>query len=415
MPERIPAANFAHPTQRIASILSQQSHNRSKTDMKLNIRFVIPALAIAALLPGCNKGKADDELAHHHHEHAEASPEGHSEEIVLHEHEAERFGVKSDTIRPGEFFETIEASGRVMPSPADNSIVSAPTSGTVRFAQGINAGVKVAKGALIATVDPATASGGNPDRAAKAALDAAKRELDRLTPLYKDRLVTASDYNAALAAYEQAKAGYSATALSGRATAPVGGTITAINAAQGQYVEAGTPIATISSTRNLALRIDVPQKYFAAVPSLDNARVKFAYSPEAIDIASLGGKRLTGDAVPASGTSGAYIPVYFSITNDGSIVPESYFTAYLLGKRREGVISVPKTALSEQQGNFYVYQRLDEDCYRKKPVRTGSSDGINVEILSGIEPGDVIVTEGTTTVRLAEGASVMPEGHSHNH
>ena len=51
----------------------------------------------------------------------------------------------------------------------------------------------------------------------------------------------------------------------------------------------------------------------------------------------------------------------------------------------------------------------------KRPLTVGQRDGLRAEILSGIEPGEVIVTEGTTTVRLAESGSAIPEGHTHNH
>ena len=78
-------------------------------------------------------------------------------------------------------------------------------------------------------------------------------------------------------------------------------------------------------------------------------------------------------------------------------------------------MSVPAEALSEQQGDYFVYERLDEECYAKRRVEIGASDGMRVEIRSGVEPGTLIVGKGVTTVRLAETGSNIPEGHSHNH
>lgn len=49
----------------------------------------------------------------------------------------------------------------------------------------------------MATVNAQAVAGGDSNAAAKAALDAAKRELDRLEPLHADRLVTDDVYNAA--------------------------------------------------------------------------------------------------------------------------------------------------------------------------------------------------------------------------
>ena len=56
-----------------------------------------------------------------------------------------------------------------------------------------------------------------------------------------------------------------------------------------------------------------------------------------------------------------------------------------------------------------------EDGYEKVPVAIGANNGIYVEILSGLEPGKEIVSEGTVFVRLAETSGNVPEGHSHNH
>ena len=47
-------------------------------------------------------------------------------------------------------------------------------------------------------------------------------------------------------------------------------------------------------------------------------------------------------------------------------------------------------------------------------VSIGISDGQNVEILSGINPGMNIVTSGAIIVKLATNAGAVP-GHSHEH
>ena len=121
-------------------------------------------------------------------------------------------------------------------------------------------------------------------------------------------------------------------------------------------------------------------------------------------------------SAPASVSSQrGYVPVYFDFANDGSFIPGSYVNVKLLGQPRQDVLSVPVSAVSEQQGAHFIYERLDEDCYRKIPVKLGMSDGINVEILQGLKGGEDIVSEGMVAVRLAESSGVAPEGHSHNH
>ena len=88
---------------------------------------------------------------------------------------------------------------------------------------------------------------------------------------------------------------------------------------------------------------------------------------------------------------------------------------YLLGEVADKGIAIPRSALSEQQGSYFVYEKIGDHAYRRLPVTIGGSDGINTIITSGLKGGEAIVTEAVTTVRLAENSGAIPEGHNHNH
>ena len=78
------------------------------------------------------------------------------------------------------------------------------------------------------------------------------------------------------------------------------------------------------------------------------------------------------------------------------------------------MISVPTTALTEEQGIYFVYVKLDEEGYKKQEVRIGADDGLRTEILSGLKAGDEVVTRGAYQVKLASVSGAIP-GHTHNH
>ena len=379
--------------------------------MKLNI--ILLQTAILALAAAVTASCKHDHQAPGHN-HTEAETKAAPDEIVLHSSMAERFGVKTDTVAAGDFYEVIETSGKIETSAAGTSLVSAPVSGTVHFARNISQGCHVASGATVAVISPSKVAGGDPNRAAKAALDAAQKEVDRMRPLHQAGIVSTRDWNAALAALEQARASYSAGAASGRAVATTSGTVTALNASEGAYVNAGDPVATVASQENLVLRADVPERYFSRIPSVSSAKIKLPYSDTMLDLDALSGRRITEPSGAVATTPG-YVPLYFSFRNDGSALAGGYVQVFLAGEPRHGVITLPVEAVSEQQGNLYVYQRVDDECYRKLAVTTGARDGKRVEITSGLTPGMTVVTSGTTAVRLAETSAVAPEGHSHNH
>lgn len=389
--------------------------------------YALSILVSLFLTPACSHTAEQDGLGHHHHhgheehehgdhEHGEHEHgEGHnSEEITLDEHQAEEFGVGVDTIVPGEFTEVVKVSGQIESSTTSHSVVSATAAGIVHFTSNITEGKKVSAGTTIATISAKGISGGDANAASRAALDAAKRELDRVTPLHKEGIVSTKDYNAAKRAYDEAKAAYSGSPAGGSATSSTAGIITRLLVRQGEYVSVGQPIAVVSGNSNLTLRGDLPEKYYNFLPTVSSANFRAAYTKEIVSLKNLNGKLLSSGGAVADNEEG-YIPVYFSFENNGKVVPGSYAEVYLLGAKRNNVISVPISAISEQQGLNFVYVRLDEDCYKKCPVTLGGNDGTRVEILSGIKSGDAVVTKGMTFVKLAETSGVVPEGHSHTH
>lgn len=366
----------------------------------------------------------------HEHEH-EHDHEGHEHEHEGHEHEhdhasepagaihlepeqAEKFGVEVTEVIPGDFAEVVKVSGQIESAPTDRSVVTATASGTISFANNITEGSAVKNGSTIATISGHGFAGGDSNEAAKAALEAAKRELERITPLHTDGIVSTKEYNEAKQAYEQAAAAWSGRSSGGAAVAHQNGVITQLLVKQGEYVSTGQPVAVISGNTRLTLRADLPEKYYNFMPTVVSANFRPAYSDKTVSLADFNGKR-TGGSTAVVGTRAGYLPVYFSFDNNGSAVPGSYAEIYLIGSNRAGVISVPVQAVSEQQGLHFVYVRLDEDCYEKRNVVLGNNNGKAVEIKQGLNSGEEVVTGGMTFVKLAESSGVVPEGHSHSH
>lgn len=386
----------------------------------------IAATAIISIaITACGHDHSDHEHEHEHEDGIEAADhednheahehEGHKhgDEITLSPEAARRFGVKTDTLQPGNFSEVITVSGQIMPASSDLGAVSASTSGIFTLSKGVTVGSMISPGTAIGHISAKGISGGDPNVAAKVEIEAARRELDRLTPLLKDGIVSQKDYNAAQARLKAAEAAYSAPAASGTAVANVGGVITEIAVRNGEYVEAGQLIAVVSRNTRVTLRADVPEKYFNFLPHITSANFRPDYLDTTLQLSSLGG-RLVSAPTGSTAVSG-YIPVYFSFDNRGDIVPGAFAEVYLQGNERREVLTVPVTSLVEVQGNKYVFTREHEDAYLKHLVSVGATDGTRVEILSGLHPGQVVVTEGARVISMAETSNVAPPGHSHNH
>ena len=116
----------------------------------------------------------------------------------------------------------------------------------------------------------------------------------------------------------------------------------------------------------------------------------------------------------ASDENGYYVPVTFEFDNKGNIIPGAFVEIFLLSSAMENVISLPHSALTEEQGSFFAYLQLDKEGYKKQLVTLGADNGESVQILSGIKTGDRVVIKGAFQVKLASASNAIP-AHSHEH
>lgn len=359
----------------------------------------------------------DHEKEDHDHDHEkEDSHEGHDHSglIEMNENSMKRFGVETEKIMPSEFAEVILVSGRIESKASDEGIATATRNGILTLSPNINTGVRVNAGSSIGSITASNVQGGDPTVQAVAARNAAKRELDRLKPLHEDGIVSTEEYNNALRTYEEAEATVK-TSKQGSASvnSPKSGVITQLLAKSGEYVEIGQRIAVVSGNTSLTLRADVPEKYIGRLSGVRSANFRPASSEEILDLDELNGKMLS--SASSSVSENGYIPVYFSFNNNGAVAPGAFAEIYLKSGQRHDVISVPKEAIVEINGNKCVYAAHGEGHFIKHLVTLGASDGKRVEILSGLDDGEEVVVKGAQAVRMAETSATAVPGHTHNH
>lgn len=161
------------------------------------------------------------------------------------------------------------------------------------------------------------------------------------------------------------------------------------------------------------LRADVSEKYYQYLRTIGSANFCTPYNNKVYTLKDLDG-RLLSYGKASGGDGGYYVPVTFEFDNKGDIIPGSFVEIFLLSSPIENVISLPHSALTEEQGSFFVYLQLDEEGYKKQLVTLGADNGESVQILSGVKAGDCVVTEGAYQVKLASATNAIP-AHSHEH
>ena len=167
-----------------------------------------------------------------------------------------------------------------------------------------------------------------------------------------------------------------------------------------------------TQNRRLFLRADVSEKYYGYLHSIQSANFKTPYDNKVYELGELKGHLLSYGK--ASGGTSFYVPVTFEFDNRGDVIPGSYVEVYLLSSEMPDVLALPVTALTEEQGLYFIYLQLDEEGYKKQEVTLGANDGKEVQILTGLKAGDRVVTKGAYQVKLASASNAIP-AHSHEH
>lgn len=362
----------------------------------------------------------DHEAAHgdeERHGNEEGHRPAHSDEIIISPEKAEAIGIMTETVQPAPFAGVIRTGGQILPAQGDERTVAATSDGIISFTGTWAEGARVGKGEPIFSILSGNIQDGDRIGRARVAYETAKAEYERASGLVGSKIIPMKEFLTIKENYENARMSYEALKPNADGTgasveAPFEGFIKSIFVKDGDFVTLGTPLASVTQNRRLVLKADLSQRHYGMLHEITSANFSTQYSDKAVSISSLGGRLLS--VGKGSADSSYYIPVTFEFDNRGSIVPGSFAQVWLLTSGKKNAISVPVSALTEEQGAYFVYLKLDESCYRKQEVRPGESNGARTEILSGLKPGDEVVTEGAYNVKLASASNVIP-AHTHNH
>ncbi len=382
----------------------------------MNIKHIISILMCGAaplLLTNC-----DAHTDEHKHEEKEQAHE-HGDEIHFSEQQAKAAGLQVETLTPGAFCHVIKVSGQIQLPMGEEQTVSATAAGIVAYANhSFTEGMAVSAGQAIATISAKKLQDADQVQALRVEYESARKEFERIEKLKADKLVTTKEYEQARTRLETAKVAYQSVAYSAgtegvSVAAGKGGYIKSILVKEGGYVAVGDPIMTITQNRRLQLRAELPENEAKWLKRINSANFRVASDEKTYKLSSLNGKLVSWGK--SSATDSYYVPVTFEFDHVDNILAGAFAEVYLLADARPDVLSVPLSAIVEEQGVCYVFVQVpgEPDAFLKKEVTTGEDNGERIEIISGVKAGDIVVTKGTYQVKLAATSSVIPEGHTH--
>jgi len=318
--------------------------------------------------------------------------------------------VRLDTLR-----DTITANGTVVPSTAADLTIIAPESAQIAELPHAEGDV-VKEGDLLVRYDiPALTSELSARQTevatATSRLEAAKKELDKISGLAAQGLIARNDLNAKQDAVVDAQTALTtaqgqldrATAAIGRAkvAARFAGKIVQVRHKEGDVVvpsEADPILRLVDPTRlQVAVQLSIPE--LQRVRPGQAATVSLPGGPgEAATVA------LVPTPANASITS---VEIRLNLAQPTMLPPDAAVEAEIELEVRQGAIVVPRAAVQKDEEVSYVMAIDDQDRVHRREVKLGMATRDLVQIVSGLAVGDRVVVRATS--QLVEGMAVQVE------
>ena len=275
---------------------------------------------------------------------------------------------------------------------ATNNIVSQAAGRIVSI--NVEVGDKVRKGQLLAKMDEVNL--------AKTRLQYINdsTELARLTELYKIGAVAQSDYDMAKLSHNITKRTYNNLLENTYLRSPLNGVVTARNYDQGDMYSMAQPIFVVQQITPVKMLVNVSESLFTLV----NTNMEFDVTVDAYPEEVFKGK--VNLIYPTVNSATHTFPVEVICENKDQRLRPGMFARVTATFGTNHNVVVPDIAVVKQQGSgeHFIYVLNADNTVTYTKVELGRRLGNRYEILSGINEGDQIVTEGQA--RLKNGVSV---------
>lgn len=179
-----------------------------------------------------------------------------------------------------------------------------------------------------------------------------------------------------------------------RIVAPINGVVVSKQADVGYMATPGMPLLTIENSSDYQLHASVEESQLGKIHLHDQAQVT---------LEALGNKELSGtveEIVPvADPATRSYIVKIGLLNVDGTQLRSGLYgkTRFIIGQRK--TLAVPQSAVTRQGQLVGVYVVDQSGVARLRLIKTGGVAGDGIEVLSGLNEGEEIVSEVSTALR----------------
>ncbi len=262
----------------------------------------------------------------------------------------------------------------------------------------VEEGNRVTKGQLLVTLDSEimTRSLSEMDKA----LELTKTLFDKQKDLYDQGVGSEMQYLEIKNRYEsmlKSKETLETQMKMSKIYAPFAGIVESVFLKEGELATPGRQIIELVNLQDLYINTELSENYLSAVHTGDTTWVSFPNLPELKQVARIA---QTGKVInPNSRT----FSVRVDMKNTKEVLkPNMMATLTIRDYYNPEAILVPTIMIRQDPNGSFVYlaRQHDGDSFATKTyIETGRSDGTSTEVTKGLEPGDLLITDGYNLVK----------------
>src|SRR5580704_9869103 len=313
--------------------------------------------------------------------------------------------VTTDVAQKSEWQPTLESVGSL--TAVNGVTISTDLAGIVRQIA-FESGNKVRAGDLLLRMD--TTQEEAQLHQSEATRDFASVSLKRDKDLVDKHAISQSDYDNAAATFRQAQAAVDQfTALIARKTlrAPFDGVTGIRQVNLGQYLKEGDMVVTLQAFDPIYVNFSLPQQDLSKL----GVGQPVALRVDAFEGQAFGGKITAINSLVDQATRNIQVQATFQ-NSDFRLRPGMFAKVSVIMSEKQSVVAIPATAIHYAPYGDSIFivsemkdpQGKDYKGVREQFIKTGPSRGDMISVVSGLKPGDEVVTSGV--FRLKSGAHV---------
>jgi len=392
---------------------------------------LLPLILILGVAAGCGGENPVEAIGHDQPEDGEAHAEG---SIELSPEKMKNISLRTAVVEERVLAPELETTGMIDYEQDRVAHVSPRVEGRVQGVA-VALGDRVRAGQSLATIDSVELGMAKASYVSAKASEALAREnYDREKGLYEERISSQKEMLESRAAYQQASSerqraeevlrllglspavieslhpGDSTTPLY-TAKSPIAGVVVEKHVTLGELVSPDDVLFTVADLGHVWVWIDVYERDLAAVHLGDEVVVVTdAYQD----------RDFTGEVTYVSASVESEtrtVRARIDVANpDGALRPGMFARVRISDPHETDgrpTLAVAAASVVSLGGEDVVFVSKDEGRFEIREVKTGRKLGDWVEILEGLEPGEVVVTEGAFLLKSEASREGMGEGHGH--